>query len=303
MKEVFIAYFDLLGFKEFIENNSESEISERLNHIYIELELALSHKNLSMNVSGKAVKPDVSKSIINCINISDTIIYWTNDLEIESFNYLLITSFLLNNSLNLNEFPVRGCIHKGVVNFINGGMLSKNQTIYASLCLYGKGVVDAHNRAESQEWAGTVLDNSIIETLDKSHGTLNSILDPWCIKYRIPYKKNSPFAHQKKDVDEYALRLFDCKYSDLHNISQIEKDISTVFSKDNKRISAQSVQDKIKNTTKFAHFLSSSCPPKKKLHYKSCEKKCFIFLVLFLLIVTWLVYSINLKKCSMSDIK
>lgn len=33
-KEVYIAYFDLLGFKEFIENNTEEYIDKRMESIF-----------------------------------------------------------------------------------------------------------------------------------------------------------------------------------------------------------------------------------------------------------------------------
>ena len=58
--EVYITYFDLLGFKEFINNNSETYIDTRMEHIFrdIELSLTLENKKLS-SVNPNNIIPDL----------------------------------------------------------------------------------------------------------------------------------------------------------------------------------------------------------------------------------------------------
>lgn len=74
-----------------------------------------------------------------------------NDLTYNSLCQLFSTSYLLNYSLNNLNFPARGCISKGLVDCICSNHQSVNDTFYAALYLYGKGVVEAHIKAESQD--------------------------------------------------------------------------------------------------------------------------------------------------------
>jgi hypothetical protein len=41
MKVVYIAYFDLLGFKEFIEKNNDETLITRMGHIFRDIETSL----------------------------------------------------------------------------------------------------------------------------------------------------------------------------------------------------------------------------------------------------------------------
>ena len=78
MNEVYIAYFDLLGFKEFIMNNDDKVLIRRMGHIFRDLEKSLSKGKYQKPKNG-TVLADISNLKINSLNISDTIILWTND--------------------------------------------------------------------------------------------------------------------------------------------------------------------------------------------------------------------------------
>ena len=75
----FIAYFDYLGFKQFIENNDLSYQKSTVNMIFRDIESALSGGKTKDAPQGRIF--DIAKSNINCINFSDTVVYWTNDDE------------------------------------------------------------------------------------------------------------------------------------------------------------------------------------------------------------------------------
>lgn len=252
MKEIYFAYFDLLGFKEFILNNNNDYIQQRMAHFFRDVEMSLvgnqtkKHPNIPI-----ADVADIDKAKINCINISDTVLYWTNDTSLESLNELFMVSYLFNWRFNLFNFPVRGCLTKGSLNHAMGEMISRNSSVYAVQCPYGKVMVDAHTKAEAQNWAGTVIDRPIVN--DLSGTSWESILDEYCSKYRVPYKKS---ATNSGDIgyDEYVFRLA----KGLNNqvaLDRAKNDIATVFAQDNKSVSDPGVQKKIENTQKYLESL------------------------------------------------
>ena len=104
----FISYFDFLGFKNFILNNDSDYIKRRIGNILTDIEFALGQGKITKTNYG--VIANINNSKINCLNISDTVIFWTNDDSLESFNELLKISFDFNWSVTCYHFPVRGAM-------------------------------------------------------------------------------------------------------------------------------------------------------------------------------------------------
>ena len=90
----FIAYFDYLGFKEFIENNDLDYQKKIIGNNFRDLESALGQGKIKDVHHG--VIADLSNSKINCINFSDTVVFWTNDDSNESLKELLDVSYKFN---------------------------------------------------------------------------------------------------------------------------------------------------------------------------------------------------------------
>ena len=97
----YIAYFDFLGYKEFILNNDSDYLSIRINHIVRDIKLVLS-KGKFKEPDGFTISPDISQTRINCLNVSDTIIFWTFDDSIESLEELLIIA----NEFNWRQIKI-----------------------------------------------------------------------------------------------------------------------------------------------------------------------------------------------------
>lgn len=244
MKEVFIAYFDFLGFKEFILNNTdENELMRRMGHIFRDIESAISQGKYQPPVDGR-ILADLTHSKLNILNISDTVVFWTNDTTMESLEELIKVAYDFNWRENLFNFPVRGSITKGKIRIVDGRNKNEKGGSYGVSCLYGKGIVNAHIKAESQEWAGTVIDNSIISEFD-SEVEASTFLEPYAVKYSVPYK-----VAVIQETEEYVFKLTKFK---LNNVAfgNTKKSIERVFSQDNKSTSHPSVQLKIKNTIDF----------------------------------------------------
>jgi hypothetical protein len=242
MREVYLAYFDFLGFKEFILNNDDESLIRRMGHIFRDIEIALGQGEYNEPNNG-VITANFSNSKLNCLNISDTVVFWTNDTELESLRELLNVAFEFNWKENLFNFPVRGAIIKGKIRKVNGKTDTLQGGSYGISCLYGEGIVRAHLKAEGQNWAGTVIDQSILNEFS-SAAEVHDFLKPYAVKYKIPYKDF------ENDTEEYAFRF--TKGSINEAIFKSKSDsIYRVFSQDNKSIEHLSVQQKIENTVKY----------------------------------------------------
>lgn len=108
----------------------------------------------------------------------------------------------------------------------------------------GKEIVNAHIKAESQDWAGTVIDSSLIEEFASEEEERN-FFNPFAVKYKVSYKEGV-----KQKTEEFALRLIKSSFK-KKAYENTRADIERVFSQDNKSTSHPSVQLKIKSTIDF----------------------------------------------------
>lgn len=235
----FIAYFDYLGFKEFLLQNSEEELERRSYHLLRDIEKSLSDK-YKIKSSGQAVA-DLSESNINCLNISDTVIFWTKDDTLESCKELLEVAYRFNWNNNIFYFSVRGCVIYDNFNFISGKQQNERGSLYSPNLMFGKGLLNAHIKTDQLNWAGAVIDNSVVERVMKETN-FSAFIGDMAKKYLVLYK-----GFYKK---EYAFLLR--KENDLteEQSKNDEDSIRNNFEGDNKSINA-SVEEKISNTIKF----------------------------------------------------
>ncbi len=236
----FISYFDYLGFKEFLTNNTVEELERRSYHLLAEIE-----RSLSESIKRRPLKPtvaDLSQSNINCLNISDTVIFWTKDDTLDSCKELLQVSFRFNSMNNLFQIPVRGCMIYDDFNIITGISKNVKGTIYKPNMMYGKGLLNAHIKTEQLNWAGSVIDNSVILKVVEL-GQNNSFFKEFAKEYNVPYKKGI----KKK---EFAFLLRNKEGFNKNEFESDKKRIMETFKKDNKQITS-SVKEKMENSIEF----------------------------------------------------
>lgn len=234
----FIAYFDLLGYKEFLLRNSEEHLRRRASHILRDIELSLSQDKTKK--AGMGAVADLSNVTINCLNISDTVIFSSQDDSIESCLELLNVSYAFNWKQILFNFPVRGCIIYDNFEMVTGQQYNAKGASYSPNLMYGKGLYSAHEKVELLNWAGTVIDSSLVEQMiDKKE--FYDFLKEKAIKYKVPYKG---FYRT-----EYALRLVHGELNDVALANEI-RNITGVFESDSKSVTP-SVEEKMKNTIEF----------------------------------------------------
>ncbi|MCF8449149.1 MAG: hypothetical protein K9G49_04690 [Taibaiella sp.] len=196
----FLAYFDLLGYKKFIEKNTPEHIHRRNEHIFARNpEMALAdHRRKEGRYPGTLIS-DISETSINCLGFSDTIVFWSNGESLQDFIDLLKVAYAYNYFNIGFEFPSRGCIVYGDIWFTDFSQVNEKGSVYKLNMIYGNALIEAHGKAENQSWAGCVIDNSAIEYLNQI-GDISSLLKEYTIPWEVQYKDRAP-------VRDYALRL------------------------------------------------------------------------------------------------
>lgn len=241
MKEVYLAYFDFMGFKQFILNNEDEVLIRRMGHIFRDIEICMGQGEFQEPKNG-VILADISKAKINCLNISDTVLFWTNDLSEES----LIELIQVANDFNMREishnFPLRGSVVKGTIKIVSGKDQTEQGGSYSVQCLYGKGLVEAHDLAENQEWAGTIIHDAVYSDLNY-YDIGKELIKKYIVDYDVPIKDNLTRKSKVFKIRE--------EISNDEHLKNVLASIENVFALDNKGIDNKSVQNKIKNTKDF----------------------------------------------------
>jgi len=246
MKEVYLAYFDFMGFKQFILNNEDEVLIRRMGHIFRDIEICLGQGKFQEPKNGQ-ILADISKSTINCLNISDTVLFWTNDLSEESLIELIQVANEFNTKEISHNFPLRGSVVKGKVKIVSGKDQTEQGGSYSVQCLYGKGLVEAHDLAENQEWAGTIIHDAVYS--DLSYNDMGKkLIEKFIVDYDVPMKEN---LTRKSKV--FKLRE---EISNAEHLKNVVESIEKVFALDKKGTDNKSVQNKINNTKDFVINLS-----------------------------------------------
>ena len=240
----YIAYFDFLGYKEFILNNDSDYLRIRANQILTNIEIALCQGKYK-EPDGFTIGPDISQTRINCLNVSDTVIFWTFDDSIESLEELLIIANEFNWRQVKFNFPIRGVIYFDEIEMISKKSKNTVEAIYSANLIYGKGLVKAHLKTDSLNWAGSVIDKTVIDSIKDKSVDVDIFLKPYAKLYGVPYK-----APNLNIEEEYALRLIKSDL-DARTFENIKQGIINVFKMDNNSIESARVQEILKNTIKY----------------------------------------------------
>lgn len=238
----FIAYFDYLGFKEFILNNNLETQQKILGNNFRDIERALGNGKYHDSPSGLIA--DISESKLDCINFSDTVVFSTKDNSKSSIVELIKVAHKFNWQSTLFTFPARGSLVYGEIEHISFDQTNGGGGTYTINSFFGRGLIDAYLLAEEQDWSGAVLDESFINGIVENGFNPQEILSPYSKKYKVPYK------NALSKPEEYVLNII-TGILNKEAQTNFENTIRTNFSQYNKTISHSSVQRKIENTIAF----------------------------------------------------
>jgi hypothetical protein len=163
-----IAYFDILGFKNMLHNFNR----EHGNNLGVFVDIY--YKNVIGNLKKSG---EYNPEKVSIAWFSDTFLFFSHDDTKEAF--LAIESAARHFFIRTmrQQMPLRGAVGFGE---FYGDI--KNSIFI------GQGLIDAYQYAECQDWIGFIISPSVYKELEKTNS--NSLLRSNYIQYEVPFKKN-----------------------------------------------------------------------------------------------------------------
>lgn len=242
----FLAYFDVLGFKEMVQKNTLEELNQIFSHLLRDTQTAVSGENYIQPQPGFIVA-DLTKQKVHCMHISDSVLFWTDTDSNDDFIELAKVCYTFYwRSLQL-FVPLRGCVVHGEIEFQPFQIKNEGGAMFHNSSLYGKALVDAYIKADQIDYAGCYLDKSVLAKVDQTLIT-NLIYDQMLCYYKVPFKANR-YSY------EHVFRPIKGNYNEV-SFRNSAKHIHSLFSYHSKMTEfPDSVMVKLNNTIDFLeHF-------------------------------------------------
>ena len=186
------------------------------------------------------------------MNFSDTTIFWTNDDSVESLKKLIEVSNRFNWQCIEFFFPVRGAVLLGEMVHVDYRQQNDGGGIYNLNSVYGKGIVNAYIKAEQQNWAGTVVDQRIMDFLDEKEIFAEDFFSDYVKRYKVPYKEAVTI-----DEEEFVFCLVKGKLNE-EAFKNYSNGIKENFAAHGKDVSHPGVKIKLKNTLDYLQSFRES---------------------------------------------
>lgn len=254
----YIAFLDVLGFKEIIEANSHEYVVDLYEQVLDKVVIQSIYQSNAEHILREKTSPTLMETHINSILVSDSLILWTNKQDnINSFMDILICVKFLMFYAFKNGFALRGCIEKGDFNFVK--KTHETNINNHSLSIVGKALTEAYTNESKQNWAGCVISDKAIQSFlqtieDKNKNNIKTVSLATLLKYRflatyfVPYKAGK--MKEEYVIDWTSLFSPELKLS--------ENDVINAFKEFNRPIDNWDVNYKIKNTLEFLHKMNDN---------------------------------------------
>ncbi|MBD3581556.1 hypothetical protein [Flavobacterium selenitireducens] len=237
MKNSFVAFFDILGFKNMVEKNSHEKLTEIYNNgLYESLDFA----EKATNAVFKLITPqnELDSLKIKIYVVSDSIFFIQDELTQRGLLYIISYCRLLIGAAIADGIPIRGALSHGPISVDN----KRGTTIF------GLGLTKAASLEAKQQWAGGIVDPECFEIVPKENPDIvehlvNNKTNPIITRYKVPQKDGSAREELAMDWTIYEL-------------IKSEEDIRSAFRRHKKEI-VEDVQIKIENTVKFYNDVRS----------------------------------------------
>jgi hypothetical protein len=242
--KTFLAFFDVLGFKEFIFNNEMQYTREMFMLLLQDSQTAVSGEKCIETNMGMA--PDLQNQKVNCLHVSDSIIFWTDSDTEDDFAELVKVCYSFYWRSLKTTFPIRGCLVYGEIDFSPFTIDNRNGKKFYNYSLFGKGLIDGYLKAESINYAGCFIDETAIEKV--SDTLVNDLIYAQKIcYYKVPFKDGSSSY-------EHVFRPVIGEHNDV-SFRNSAKEIKRLFTNHiNEQKLSASVILKMNNTIDFLEY-------------------------------------------------
>jgi hypothetical protein len=238
-KKKFVAFLDILGFNEIIENNSTDYIIK----IYSEVLKSAYERSLGL-LENQAQFQEKDSNIKSTI-ISDSILFWTEQDSSNGFIKLVITiDYFIYGALR-SGFPIRGAIVYGDIAEMQSASIFNNSN--QTSVILGNGITSAYKQEAKQDWLGCTVSQEAISRFEElsisKDITLSDLLEHgFLIKYNTPYKTG-------KIIEDYVINWPKVLQSKPEKQWVIDSFISH-----SKTFDVWEVQHKLNNTLAFLEY-------------------------------------------------
>lgn len=236
-----IAFFDLLGFKEFILSNDDATISHYMENILVRVELSLSDQKTQKK--GDMVVANIQNTVTHCTNFSDSFVFWIEDLNQEAIDDFFGVVYRFNSIMTTSIMPVRGAIVLASIGWRIDQQKNIKGAKYNVNMAYGKGIIEAYTLSEGQNWAGAIIDPLIFDERENKGINVTEIKAKF-VPYEVPLKENTKGNY-------LALRLVKDKTYPKTFADNVSKGIRASFKIKAGENVPETVQAKYDNTIKF----------------------------------------------------
>jgi len=247
--KTFLAFFDVLGFKEFIYNNEMDYAEKMFENLMRDSQTAVSGEKYIETNPGMIV-PDLKNQKVNCLHVSDSIVFWSDsDTEDDFLEMVKVCYSFYWRSLQ-TSFPLRGCLIYGEIKFKPFTIENKSGNKFYNYSLFGKGLIEGYLKAESINYAGCYIDESAI--LKVKDETINNLIykQKVCL-YKIPLRDGS-YSY------EHVFRPIKGEHNDV-SFRNSANGIKRLFNDHmNGKKLPDSVKVKMNNTIDFLEFFRAT---------------------------------------------
>ncbi|NML57814.1 hypothetical protein [Chryseobacterium cheonjiense] len=139
----FVAFFDILGFKDLVLRNTHETIFEKLNEIS-NLKDGLNPNIIDKEFSNDGIKP------LEVVTFSDSIVIFSKNNTVESFKIFIQSVNWFFSQIIEKEIPIKGAIAYGDIS------IDSVKQIF-----FGQPLIDAFLLQEDVDYFGVVAHNSI----------------------------------------------------------------------------------------------------------------------------------------------
>lgn len=255
-----VAFFDILGYQSFLENNSATETALKVLDLINELPKLTSRSVSDFWINHEAAHgaavikmPEHCSHLIFSDSIVLTIPFEENATQFwkdMALNYLLTMAAHLQARMFQAGLPLRGGI-------VRGDFLVKGT------CLAGQAIIDAYRLCESLDFSGVVFSPDLGTYIEKRQKDTDPLIEPsvydtFFVRYLSPLKNS-----QEKHLLHLNWIAFMGKTKEKFT-SDIASSVLRAFWA-HKKDCPRAVDSKVLNTTKLVHRLTMATDDSTKL--------------------------------------
>lgn len=246
-KTPYFAFLDILGFSRLVRNNDHKTLVE-LYKALVTFPVTFYddfHHNEQKQLEEK-LGEKFNQTGVRLVNISDSIMLWTNNSKEQSLIELLFAVKLLMSTSMSIGIPLRGSVVMGDIE-----VLEQKR----SLSIVGRGLVHAYEMEKIQKWSGCMIDNGIFTFLKSFQKVVMQREPPLCVE-----KLNRLIVEAEVPLNEKTVKRYVINWAD--NMKMTDEEIRNSFAKFKKREKEDGkytgeIERKIVNTISFYKFVQS----------------------------------------------